>query len=436
MGLRLLHLSDIHFRTFDGNDYRDLDADIRTEIELDLRNLRKIYGKIDLTLIGGDIAFSGQKDEYDKADVWIKKISAITGCREEFVFTVPGNHDVERPKITHIVSGIQQSLKACGPNRGAINKVLDELLRSSDIAYILRPLENYNNFALRFGSIPKPGNLLFWEKSFELDGVKLRIRGVNSAIASNAGDHEITAKLVLGEHQSVMQRHPGVINVMLCHHPPSWLCDGDQAEQEFKNRARIHLFGHKHVFDATIVENRCLVLAAGAMHPERTDSKWEPTYNIIDLSVERDANSATLLVKLYRRIWDKHNQKFAPKLVDENIGFEIYKIPLEGLENEKAEVETSLGSSESIDTSMAEPTIHIDDPNHVRRLAYLFLGLPYHIRLSIAVSLEVVQENDEKLTNIERAQEYFKRTLDQGKLRNMWDLVMEHQSEKELNPFK
>lgn len=436
MGLRLLHLSDIHFRTFDGYDFKDLDADIRIELEHDLRTLRKHYGHVDLTLIGGDIAFSGRKDEYDKADEWIKTISKITGCREDFVFTIPGNHDVERGKISHLVGNTHRLLKQCGNNRNAIDAELQGYLKSSDIEFILKPFENYHNFALRFGSIPEKGNLLFWEKLFELDGLKLRIRGVNSAIASNANDHQEKAKLVLGTHQGLMHRQSGVINVILCHHPPDWLCDGAKAQNEFNNRARIHLFGHKHVFEANIVENRCLVLAAGAMQPERNDSKWEPTYNIIDLSIERDSNGSALLINLYRRIWDKGTGKFGPDITKEVKVYESYKLPLDEFESEIVEVVNPKTEPESTEESMSEKIIDINDPNHLRRLAYLFLGLPYHMRLGIAVMLELVAETDEELTDLQKAQEYFKRAVVQNKQMEMWDLVMNHLSDKETNPFK
>ena len=117
MGLKLLHISDIHFKCFKDHQFLDLDKDIQTEIEFDLRDLKKEYGKIDIILIGGDIAFSGKEEEYQIADEWIKKICEITGCEEVNVLTVPGNHDVDRSKVSIMVKDVHRQFKALEKKR-------------------------------------------------------------------------------------------------------------------------------------------------------------------------------------------------------------------------------------------------------------------------------------------------------------------------------
>ncbi len=202
MGLKLLHISDIHFKCFKNHQFLDLDKDIQNEIELDLQDLKKEYGKIDIILIGGDIAFSGKEEEYQIADGWIKKICEITGCEEVNVLTVPGNHDVDRGKVSVMVKDAHRQFKAL-QNRNDIDTRIEAYVSSTEsIGSLLSPLTNYNDFAQKYGSIPEAGNLLFWEKDFSLDNSVLRIRGVNSAIVSDETDDQNSSKLVLGSHQS------------------------------------------------------------------------------------------------------------------------------------------------------------------------------------------------------------------------------------------
>src|SRR6267154_1543501 len=94
--LNLLHLSDIHFRKGESGDVYDLDTDLRNELERDVERLRTRLGRIEGILVTGDIAYAGKKEEYEIARVWLEKLCNLLGCAHEAVWTVPGNHDVDR----------------------------------------------------------------------------------------------------------------------------------------------------------------------------------------------------------------------------------------------------------------------------------------------------------------------------------------------------
>ena len=431
MGLKFLHISDIHFKSYKGQDFIDLDKDIQLEIQHDLTALKAEYGSIDGILIGGDIAFSGKQEQYDEADKWIQTICKITECPIENVFTVPGNHDVDRSKISIMVKDAQKTLKEYKGNRELIDAKIEQYLKSPADAEILnRPFENYNKFAQKYGSLPEKGNFLYWEHDFVLDGVLLTIRGMNSALVSNDEDHEENSKLVLGTHQSLMHRERGKIKMVLCHHPPSWLCDGDRAHTDFKSRARIHLFGHKHQFDAEELDS-CLVLSAGAMQPERHLKNWDPRYNIIDLTIPVVLKKPSLRVKLYKRRWNKITNTFCTDEMDNGTMYQEYTIPLSDVE-----IEGGYKTGEK-NFAMPEPVIDLTSPDRFRKLAYLFWALPYQIRIQIAVSLELYDESDTFLTELERAREYFKRAIEKQLMRSLWEKIMEYKegSEKLPNPF-
>jgi predicted MPP superfamily phosphohydrolase len=127
MALKILHLSDIHFYSFGDNEHLDLDFDLRNELERDLTRLMDSIKAIDVVLIGGDIAFSGKKEEYEKASVWIKSICKITNCKEENVLVVPGNHDIKRNTINPLLKKLQETIKN-SQNQGEINKELSIFL--------------------------------------------------------------------------------------------------------------------------------------------------------------------------------------------------------------------------------------------------------------------------------------------------------------------
>lgn len=94
-----VHLSDIHFHGNLRSEIFDLDTEVRVELERDLGRVKDQQGTMDAILVSGDIAFSGKKDQYDQARLWLEKICEIVGCPKSNVWTVPGNHDVDRDVI-------------------------------------------------------------------------------------------------------------------------------------------------------------------------------------------------------------------------------------------------------------------------------------------------------------------------------------------------
>lgn len=437
MGLKILHISDIHFKDFKDFKYLDLDRDIQSEIEHDLDNLKSDYENIDVILIGGDIAFSGKTEEYVQADQWIKKVCEITGCTEENVLMVPGNHDVDRSKINPILESLHVTFKSLKKRPGIDYKISKFVQDEESAAILLSPFHNYRTFAQKYGSLPEE-NLLYWEKDFNIDNCVLRVRGVNSALISNETDDEHTSKLILGSHQSSIQRQNGVINLVLCHHPPQWLYDGDEVARDLNSRARIQLFGHKHSFSADI-HNNSLILSAGAMQPSRGESDWEPRYNIIDLQIEELDGSRHLQVKLYERKWDKKEQVFDAVYSKEREIFKIYNLKLSDNELKgcvQAVKNEEVNDKESETIAMAENVIDPAVPDPKRKLAYLFLSLTYHTKLKIAVKFGLIEDSDSDLEEIKKTQLYFKRAEEKGILSELWDEVMLHSLTKITNPFK
>lgn len=286
--MRLLHLSDIHFKSPDClNPQRYPEVAYRTRLEADLADLCRVDGvRVDAILVGGDIAFKGDPDEYKAASAWLLKIAGICGCRPDGIFTVPGNHDVNRRVCEKPgVSALQQAI-AAGTTVFARDAEFERQLRDVDSARLLfSPLEAYNHFAAPFDCNVYPDRP-FWIHDLELNAeVKLRLFGLTSTFISGSGDRDSApARLFLGSSQTSLNPEPNVVNLVLCHHPPGWFTDGGESNNTINARAMLQFFGHEH-------DQRCDRLptytrfSAGATNPERDKPGWNPGYNLIDLQV-------------------------------------------------------------------------------------------------------------------------------------------------------
>src|SRR5579872_5382661 len=97
-----LHLSDWHQRgeDFDRQVVRDaLVEDLRNREEIDPR-----LSKIDFFIFGGDVAWSGLAEEFSAArrNLFDPVLNAIR-LTPEFLFMVPGNHDLTRSIISEML---------------------------------------------------------------------------------------------------------------------------------------------------------------------------------------------------------------------------------------------------------------------------------------------------------------------------------------------
>src|ERR1700686_572355 len=95
--LTFLHLSDIHFKEPRAHGDFTLNTDLRDQLQQDVATVLETVGELDAILITGDIAFSGQRAEYEAATQWLSTLQESTRCQT--ILTVPGNHDVDRNVI-------------------------------------------------------------------------------------------------------------------------------------------------------------------------------------------------------------------------------------------------------------------------------------------------------------------------------------------------
>lgn len=436
MELKLLHLSDIHFQYHQNLEHLDLDDDIRTELEIDLEQSVSEVGSINAILISGDIAYSGKSEEYAKAADWIKHICTLCGCEEENVLPVPGNHDIDRDVIGAMLSATHEKFIKLFERNQIDLELLKYLSKDEDLRSLLNPLENYFKFAQKYNALP-PKNSFFWEKDLSIDNFKLRIRGMNSAIISNKNDDELKSKLILGSHQTTLKREKGIIYLTLCHHPTQWLYDGNEAEDDLNARAKVQLYGHKHIFKVTEIDNS-LRLSAGALHPSRMETGWEPRYNIIGISIFENGQEKYLKVKIWERVWNSSKKKFLPKSSSSEKEFSEHDLKLNEQEGKALLSKEGIMEPKKPDKKKDDiEQINLNQPNPLRKLAYMFFDLPFHVRIRIASELELIEDLDENLSTIQQSQKYFKTAIELNLLNKLWEMVAIEKPEinEIINPF-
>jgi GTPase-associated adaptor domain-containing protein/calcineurin-like phosphoesterase family protein len=435
----LLHLSDIHFQRWrlDGTSY-DVDAAVRDELETDAKELCAPIGPVSGVLLTGDLAYAADPREYQAAVEWLGKLCSKIRCPPEAVWTVPGNHDVDRGTTdTRLTALVQADLRK-DPSS------LPGLLADTTCARALfEPLKAYNEFAGVFGCDfgpqqppsdgSKTGPRLVWHKNLPLnDASTLRLCGLNSTLTSSRLDDPNMRLLVLGDVSPFLKREEGVAYLSLCHHPPDWLIDGDRAEDLLANRLHIQLFGHKHSQRVRTI-GKMLRIVAGATHPERKEQNWEPRYNVLSLSVVGEP-TRVLRVNVYARVWQPSKLKFFADTTDCKPGEEAssWDVPLDAWKppptSEGTTVTPASPSAPEAHSTEASPM----DP--ARRLTYRFLTLPHHKRIAVAVELDLMRDEDSELPDRELFARVFDRARERKLLAALWRAVEIRHADPNPNP--
>jgi predicted phosphodiesterase len=428
----LVHLSDIHFRK-NSNSVTDIDKDLRNEIEADAGRVAGDLGAPTAILVGGDIAFSGARDEYESAKEWLHKFCASVGVTFANVWCVPGNHDVDQNVIkkSEVLFDLQRALQAVAPN-GIDAKFTKYFEDEIGRVQLYRSIEEFNLFSENYGyalSAERPFSTIDLELN---DRSTLRVFGLNSTVASNHTDN-VVKKVVLGRYQ-LPKSEAGVTNLVLCHHPPDWWIDHDNLKRDVNSRAHIQLYGHKHNQHVQRVENSVQVFA-GAMHPDREEKEWRPRYNWITLEVSGEPTARVLNVKIFPRVLSEAEPKFvADTIACNELNHKSYILPLQdwSLPVESATTDVATGN---VEDSM-DPPSKLTDP--VRILTFRLFELSYLTRYDLARNLDLLRNEDEGLRDYDVFKNVLRRATDEDKLADLWDAVqrIDDDARYNSNPFR
>ncbi|GKV79148.1 hypothetical protein PEC106568_43210 [Pectobacterium carotovorum subsp. carotovorum] len=101
MSAVFVHVSDIHFGQ-EKDDRIHIHDDVKQQLITDARNVISNIpnGSVQGILVSGDIAHSGTRAEYEAAGEWLDALTKSVGVEVHCVQMVPGNHDLDRSKLS------------------------------------------------------------------------------------------------------------------------------------------------------------------------------------------------------------------------------------------------------------------------------------------------------------------------------------------------
>lgn len=335
--IRILQISDIHWLAIPNvmDDYNLMRREFLDDIESFCENGK---GKFDHLLICGDIAFSGEKEQYSKAKTYIDNICTKIKLKKSEVYVVPGNHDKQRNAGKPALRNLIQSGLACESSNDdmfydLMNKDVD-MFRS-----LFEPFKNYRDFSAGYDSvemmmdkcierkeIDADNDHTCWESiiSDNLDGYQVHLYGFNTSLTCDQNDWDdweskrnghkmFLPKFAYNDLHKKKGKH---IYISMMHHPTKYLANGSKIEEKFDKFFQLQFYGHVHVPNASQnADNTTVRVFSGAMQPpgalDKKDCKYCPVFNIVELSINKNMNGKDFLhINLRVNRWNDTTKKF------------------------------------------------------------------------------------------------------------------------------
>ncbi len=303
MSAIFVHLSDIHFGQ-ERDETVHIHDDVKQQLISDAADVVRALpgGVAHGILVTGDIAYSGTKEQYDVAGIWLDGLAGAIGCEAYRIQMIPGNHDVDRNKMS------QSSGHLLGLIRNGNASDYEQILANDqDRASLFARFEAYARFCEGYDCPLDVEGRYSTNLRVELNPERaLRFVRMNSSLLCTGKERHEEPELVVGARQFTVPRRNGEEVVVLLHHPLHWFKDSAEATTYLRSRARMLITGHEHDPKATVdaVEDGCdvLLLAAGATVPFKSNETYTFTYNIIEFDWDPDKDA--LAVTIHPRAWN------------------------------------------------------------------------------------------------------------------------------------
>ena len=307
-GMTWLHLSDWHQRG------KDFDRDVVRDALIDDISKRKLINAnlahIDFIIFSGDVAFSGQAEEYEAAREYLfNPVLEATELNTDRLFVVPGNHDLDRNKFRFLSHDVMYPFDS-------YEKVKTWLTNDDNRNHLLQPFAAYKKFTLEFTGQDEPDyanirRLVVDEKQVALLGCNSALmcgRHVEKKIVNDSGH------LVIGEpqvYEPLRQIAKADVRIAVLHHPFEWLVDFDRdnVEDRLKRDCHFILLGHQHkpnVYMEQGLGGNCVIIPAGASYDRRVapNPLYNNSYNFVHLDFE------TIKGTVYLRRWSERRKEW------------------------------------------------------------------------------------------------------------------------------
>lgn len=285
-----LHLSDIHMSV---RDAWSQDVVLRAMCER-IEKLPTQGVAPDFILATGDLAFSGNSEEYKLVGDFFDAVCKASGVPKKRMFCVPGNHDIDRSRQKLCFKGARSSLV----NPQVVDAVLTP---DDDLGTLLEREESYRCFQKKyFGKQERVSTRdgLAYVCRFSIEDIQFAIVGLDSAWVAEGGLGD-RGNLLIGERQAINAfeltqagKDPPHIVISMAHHPCHFLQEFDRAPVQGRIERASQFFhcGHLHLPETRVVGQSgtgCVVLAAGASYETRQSQNSFSVITIDLLNAER-----------------------------------------------------------------------------------------------------------------------------------------------------
>lgn len=251
----------------------------------------------------------------------------------------------------------------------------------------------------------------------------LRLYGLTSTLLSRVrGLDDAPRNLYLSPLQTVLNRLDGVVNLVMCHHPPDWFKDHDNVDDAICGRAGIHLFGHRHR-QRLIRDPSYARFSAGAVNPDRNEAGWEPGYNIIQLSTTESNGTRLLDIQAHLRVWQASPDMFRARMASPTDDVFRYQIPIRGAQPTRrpmvSPVPVPVRTETSVVVADATDVEATMSGQRSRNLVLRFWDLASSARRDIALSLGLISAEEIQLPEPERYGRALRRAGERGQLEQL-----------------
>ncbi len=242
--ISILHLSDFHF-----TKRRTVDQKVVVDALIsDLKSICIGHRRPDLVLFTGDLVNAGGVDSHDEAyDFLLARVSEVTGCSDERILIVPGNHDVAQAVVSEYKG---EHLRWRTSDQQAANE-----LNGDDSFRKMLEAKFHNYYSLECyltGGLAKFRNSTV--TVYRIEAVNVEVLVINTAALSSGGVKEVGAdenKLAISEQallEAANALSQGSLRIVATHHPLRMLTESSARilEQFIAKNGDMHFYGHMH----------------------------------------------------------------------------------------------------------------------------------------------------------------------------------------------
>lgn len=297
--INILHVTDAHINESNR-------AEIKQRVDALIKYLKVEKQEIDILAFTGDLAFSGQNNEYELFDeVVLCPLKSQLKINQSKILLVPGNHDVDRNAVGLLEFRQTREFSSGREAESAIKGFNESCPR----------LAKYIDFQSKYSVAGKDGysykehaHGLFTTRKLLIKGMLVGVACFNTAWL--CVDDKDQNKLFLTEHQirTAIEELEGCnLRIALCHHPFEWLHESENeiTTVDLKREFQLILTGHLHrpfsVSEAT-TSFQTLVFTGRALFDGKSGAEVEDGFHLYKVAV-----SESIVTAQYRKYIRRRN---------------------------------------------------------------------------------------------------------------------------------